>query len=297
MMKISRSPFDLQNDSAYQQWRQKKLTDYPVEVDGLSVAVDGKPDAFGKIIQLCQKTNMALYRADPDLDAGGVKKIAARVGLKKFDLPLYTGNAHVTKLAVTSGGRQGDYIPYTNKPLSWHTDGYYNMPDQQIRGMVLHCRRPAKSGGVSRFMDPEIAYIRMRDENPEWVRALMQNDVLTIPENREGGALIRGDSRGPVFSVIKDRLHMRYSARKKFVIWKDDPDVTAARQFLTHLLGSKDKYIFTHRLRSGEGLISNNVLHNRSGFEDHREAEKGRLFYRARFYDGVTKLTETPLKA
>jgi hypothetical protein len=38
-------------------------------------------------------------------------------------------------------------------------------------------------------------------------------------------------------------------------------------------------------LQAGEGLISNNVLHNRTAFEDgpgHR-----RLIYRARFYDRI----------
>ena len=38
-------------------------------------------------------------------------------------------------------------------------------------------------------------------------------------------------------------------------------------------------------LKAGQGIICNNVLHNRSGFTD-SENQK-RLMYRARYYDAV----------
>jgi hypothetical protein len=42
--------------------------------------------------------------------------------------------------------------------------------------MLLHCVRPAASGGVNRLLDPELAYIALRDAVPALVRALMQPD-------------------------------------------------------------------------------------------------------------------------
>jgi len=39
-------------------------------------------------------------------------------------------------------------------------------------------------------------------------------------------------------------------------------------------------------LRSGEGLICNNILHNRTGFEVSADGP-GRLLYRLRFHDRV----------
>ncbi|MCP5430235.1 MAG: taurine catabolism dioxygenase TauD, partial [Chromatiaceae bacterium] len=37
----------------------------------------------------------------------------------------------------------------------------------------------------------------------------------------------------------------------------------------------------------GWGLISNNVLHDRSGFEDDPDPARKRLLYRARYYDRI----------
>ncbi len=46
-------------------------------------------------------------------------------------------------------------------------------------------------------------------------------------------------------------------------------------------------YQFRHRLQKGEGVICNNVLHNRSMFSDNSNSK--RLLYRARFYNRVSK--------
>ena len=180
------------------------------------------------------------------------------------------------------------YIPYTNKPLSWHTDGYYNAPEKQIYGWLLYCEQDAAEGGENQIMDPEIAYIRLRDHDPALIRALMAEDAFTIPANQEGGTEIRPDQSGPVFSMSPDgTLHMRYSARKRNVIWKDDPKTLEAADFLSHLFSSDDAHIYTYRLRPGEGILSNNALHRRTGFRDDPERGKRRLIYRARYYDRV----------
>ena len=42
-----------------------------------------------------------------------------------------------------------------------------------------------------------------------------------------------------------------------------------------------------YRLQPGEGLISNNALHCRSGFRDDPATGRTRLVYRARYYDRI----------
>lgn len=303
----STAQFDLFNDGAYGDWRAEKLSHYPAGPKDLLVPV-ADPKALGAdekkaILERCRKFNMAVYAASPDAGKDDAIQLAGHFGLARFDQPLCTGEDGVTEIAVIEGGRRGGYIPYSDKPLSWHTDGYYNKPGGQVRGFILHCRRAAEEGGISELLDPEIAYIRLRDENPDFIRAFMENDVLTIPANLEDGAVIREARTGPVFSIINGHLHMRYTARKRYREWKDDPLVAAARAFLESVLEDPGEHLFRWRLTPGQGLICNNVLHRRTGFSDPISiegggiegggvegggVEDGRLIYRARFLDRVS---------
>ncbi len=288
----SPAPFDLFNDGAYGDWRAEKLSLYPAGPENLLVPVaDPKaPGADEKkaILERCRKFNMAVFATLPDAGKEDVLSFGGHFGLARFDQPLCTGEDGVTEITVVEGGRQGSYIPYSDKPLSWHTDGYYNKPGEQVRGFLLYCRRAAREGGVSELLDPEIAYIRLRDENPEFIRVLMQSDVLTIPANLENGVVIRDAQTGPVFSIINGRLHMRYTDRKRYMEWKDDPLVLAARAFLKSVLEDPGEHLFRWRLAPGQGLICNNVLHRRTGFTDASEIGGGRLIYRARYLDRVS---------
>ena len=47
--------------------------------------------------------------------------------------------------------------------------------------MGLHCISPARVGGENALMDPEIAYILLREENPDFIRALMHPQAMEIP--------------------------------------------------------------------------------------------------------------------
>ncbi len=76
---------------------------------------------------------------------------------------------------------------------------------------------------------------------------------------------------------------MRFSARMKNIQWRDDDLTRAARDCPSEILTDDNEPIFRYRLQPGEGLISNNVLHNRTAFED--SPDHRRLFYRARYYD------------
>ena len=132
------------------------------------------------------------------------------------------------------------FIPYSNKPIKWHTDGYYNTPERQIRGMHLHCVQSSAEGGENALLDHEIAYLLMRDENPDFIRALMQPDAMTIPARVEEDGVARPDAVGPVFSVHPESgdLHMRYTARTRSIAWKQDDLTLAAVAFLEKLLAS-----------------------------------------------------------
>jgi hypothetical protein len=80
---------------------------------------------------------------------------------------------------------------------------------------------------------------------------------------------------------------MRYSARKRNIQWRDDDITRAARDFLSEILADENGPVFHYRLQPGEGLISNNVLHNRTEFND--GAGQKRLLYRARFFDRIVQ--------
>jgi alpha-ketoglutarate-dependent taurine dioxygenase len=177
------------------------------------------------------------------------------------------------------------YIPYTNKALSWHTDGYYNHLDKQIFGIIMHCVRPAIEGGVNSLINPENVYIALRDENPAYIEALMHPKAMIIPDNVEAGKLIRAAQDGPVFMVKPNgRLHMRFSARKRNIVWRDTEDTHKAVEMISHLLAD-DNNVLKVKLKAGQGIMCNNVLHNRSAFTD--SDQQKRLMYRARYYDAV----------
>jgi len=178
------------------------------------------------------------------------------------------------------------YVPYSNRSLSWHTDGYYNHKSRQINAIVLHCAQNSSTGGENALFDPEMAYIRLRDEDPRFITAFEHPQCMTIPANIGAEGEIRALVSGPVFSYdVGGQIHMRFSARKKNIQWRDDDITRAARDFLTKILADENGPVFKYRLQPGEGLISNNVLHNRTAFTDGPGHK--RLLYRARFFDRI----------
>lgn len=287
------SPFLLENDSAYQTWRSRKLENYPTRIEQIVVGVDDPRSLtlaeHEAILQACRKTNMAIYAAktgaDPDKEIP--RLLGRRLGLERLDCNMLADEDGVSSLKVVESAPRQGYIPYTNRPIKWHTDGYYNKPERQIRGMILHCVQSAAQGGENALMDHEIAYLLMRDENPEFIRALMQVDAMTIPARVEEDGVARPDETGPVFSIHPETgdLHMRYTARTRSIAWKQDALTPAAVAFLEKLLDSDLPYIYRGRLEPGMGLICNNVLHDRAGFND--DETHRRLLYRARYYDRI----------
>jgi len=289
------SPFALENAEAYAIWRKAKLKDYPVTAAALRVEVND-PRALSvtelhRLLQICRKTNMAIYasRLGELADKQIPRRLGEQFGLIRLDSNLLADEDAVTSLQVMPEKSGRGYIPYSNRRLLWHTDGYYNPPERRVRAFVLHCVMPAASGGENALLDPEIAYLRLRDENPEFIRALMAPDALTIPANTEEGGEHRPAQTGPVFSVdpATSSLHMRYTARTRSIEWKPDAATRSAVQALERLLAGDSPHVFGYRLAAGEGLLCNNVLHNRREFADDVDKGVSRLIYRARYYDRI----------
>jgi len=296
------NPFALENHQAYALWREQKLANYPQSLDELRVTV-ANPHALSAIERAairkaCSRANMAIYVSqsptdDTAPDTALVTDMGRQFGLQRLDQNLYADDAGISALQVSEQRRQFEYIPYSRKGISWHTDGYYNPPERKIHAMVLHCARAAAEGGENALLDHEMLYLQLRDKNPDYISALMQADVMTIPANIEDGVEIRAEQSGPVFSISKSvgagggHLHMRYTARTRSIVWKADAATQAAVKALEALLAEESPYCFNVRLAAGEGIFSNNVLHTRTAFEDVDATQQGRLIYRARYYDRI----------
>jgi alpha-ketoglutarate-dependent taurine dioxygenase len=289
---LQSSPFDPDNSPLYEDWRDKKLENYPASLGDLLVELND-PRALTDsehhaLLQRCRKTNMALYtsRTDDDPDPEIPLSLGRRFGLHNLDRNWLGDDNGLTSLTARESGTRQFYIPYTNRPIKWHTDGYYNTADQQIHGLMLHCVHSAAVGGENALLDHEIAYILLREKNPDYIRALMQPETMTIPSRTEQGEVARAEETGPVFSITPEgELHMRFTERKKNIVWRDDPLTREAVACLKDILAGDSPYIFRGRLEPGMGLISNNILHDRTGFQD--DSDHKRLLYRARYYDRV----------
>ncbi len=296
------SPFNLDANDAYVAWRKQKLANWPANsADLMTEVADGsllQTSEIAAIHSALTYANTAFYRVKSPVpgDKAMIRALGQQLGLEHLDNNLCADDDGISSLTVVEKRQQGEYIPYTNRPLNWHTDGYYNTLERQIRGVILHCVRPAETGGDNAFLDHEIAYIQLRDENPDFIRALMAPDAMTIPANIQNGCELRPRQAGPVFSFDpQGNLHMRYSARAKNIEWKVDSTTQAAAKCLLNLFQQDSPYIFRHRLEAGEGVISNNALHCRTGFS-HEKGDTSRLLYRARYFDRVMDSSTGPGK-
>jgi hypothetical protein len=288
--------FDLSEEPAghagFLAWRERKLAAYPATANDLRVELGALADPSASereaIAQRVARFNMALIAVPPDqVVPEAILSLGRALGLRTADSNLFADHRAISTIAAGGSDDRIDYIPYTDRPLSWHTDGYYNAPEAQVRAWILFCLRPATAGGSNALLDPEIAFILLRDQSPDLIRALMHPGAFTIPANVREGRMLRPQSVGPVFSLHRGALHMRYSARSRNVSWRATPHTHAAREALDRLFSSATSYIFNHTLQAGEGLVTNNVLHNRSGFEDLADPGRGRLLYRVRYLERI----------
>ena len=279
-------------ESDYLNWRESKLSNCP-NSENLAFVPIQNPSALSEyeleqLHQHCNQNNFAIYQLEqPHLaDKSSIRAFSEQISMIELDQNLCADNNSITSLQVMNLGRAKGYIPYTNKPLNWHTDGYYNELKQHIRSFLLHCIKNASSGGESMLINHELIYIALMDENPDLVTALMHPDVMTIPANVENGKQIRPLQTGPVFyrDTQTHSLQMRYTSRSRNIEWKQDSLVQRAVSMIEELL-SDDTFVIRYLLKPGEGLICNNILHGRSAFTNGNIPEEQRVMYRIRSYN------------
>ena len=291
---------DLASDAVWMRWREVKIRVWQdcaalalVEMDSLAAP---SAEAIEEIERRCSLTNYALYRVrhEPgtvEAASADLARFAGTFGLTGSERHRSAGHAQVVALRTSSEEAQKGYIPYTTRPLNWHTDGYYNAPEARVQGFVLHCHQQAASGGENQLMDPEIAYLRLREANPDYIRALMHPQAMTIPANQEPDGSIRPDSVGPVFYAdpATGRLQMRYTARTRSIHWREDALTLEAADWLRDWLTAGDPLMRQLRLAPGEGIVNNNILHNRTRFEDGADEGGARIILRLRFHARVAE--------
>ena len=172
-----------------------------------------------------------------------------------------------------------NYIPYTNKKLNWHTDGYYD--EKPIFSWLLHCEEPAYSGGENYLLDHELAireYIIKYDN----LESLSSLDAFTIPGNTHAN---RGETKGYICNNDNEykKFHMKFSMREKNMKLNEQSK-TAIMRMKKIIKEDCKKYCLTYKLSKNEGIVSNNILHGRNSFEDGKAMRK---LYRIRSYERI----------
>ena len=286
------APFDLQDTDAFLRWRDWKLAQAPRSVQDLIVEVRDprvlSAAEHAALRERIRRCNMVIYAgAVHEADPGIPRELGRQFGLNHLDANWLAGEDGISEIKVSEGATRQLYIPYTDRAIKWHTDGYYNPPERLIRAMVLHCVRPAAHGGENRLLDHEMAWLLLHEADPAHIRALMRPDAMLIPERTDEQGVARAAQSGAVFSLDSaGNLHMRYTARTRSIAWSPAPEVQAAVAALERILADEASlHVVSARLAPGMGLLCNNVLHDRSAFSD--DPAHPRLLYRARYLDRI----------
>lgn len=294
------SPFELSNSSIYESWKEQKLKSYPRSAEELLVSVENagevSDEEYRSLVSRCLATNLVIYQlknqnsGDTEEGRQAARQMSNKLGLHRLESHRSADGDGLVAIEVTDTDGKHGFIPYTSKKLNWHTDGCYNKPAQRIKAFLMHCVRPATKGGENIFFDHEVAYLRLRDENPDFIKALTHRRAMTIPGFTDQDGSCRPECAGAVFSTDRyiGSLHMRFSARKHNILWKNDKLTEEAVAFLMDLL-ENDPLRFQFKLDAGHGIACNNVLHYRQAFEDTDASDQTRLMLRGRYLDRVAE--------
>jgi len=290
------SVFRLGPGDAWTRWRDRKLASRPRSAADLVVEVRDPRNLTraerDALVARCRWANMAIYASRPDDRGSTVLALARQLGLGAPDGSLLASSDAVSRITADARKAAAGYIAFTRARMRWHTDGYYNSRERRVRSLVLQCVHDAASGGETALLDPELAYLRLRETGVELVRALMRPDALRIPARVDRRGEARAASNGAVFAIepASGDLHMRYTARRRNVQWCCDATVAEAAARLLDFMERDTGWVIRMRLEPGMGLVCNNVLHERSAFED--AGDGARLMLRARFLERIAGTVE-----
>ena len=285
-----KSPFILENQTEYISWRDNKLSLYPKDIESLSISFDFENIDINKIAQLkkiVENYNFAIYDFSAQISDKKLQEFCVQLNLMSSVSNLLADENGISSITDNSSLVQKklniEYIPYTNKPLNWHTDGYYHPLDSTVKSFLLHCNEPAQKGGENLLLDHEILYIFLRDHNPDFIDVLMQENIMEIPKNKNSKN--SSSSIGPVFYIDTENfLNMRFTSRQQNIIWKKDDMIKKIKDYISSFILDDDKYIFKLLLKKNQGYLANNILHKREGYLD---GENKRLLKRLRFSERI----------
>ena len=253
-------------------WAEEKERDIPHNIDGIIVNIHDinnvKISEIAKIKETINKCNSCIYSSKIALKSNtNLLKFVESVGMRTYDRNNIESNEISTITPLESN--KINYIPYTNKSLNWHTDGYYDK--KSIFSWLLHCVHPATHGGENYLLDHELAlreYVLRYDD----INNLMSEDALTIPESKDTS---RSEISTYIFSIKNQykKLHMRFSMRKDNIGTspKAGDAVTKLKEIIENDCA---KYSLTYKLQKNEGIITNNILHGRRAFKDDKVKRK-----------------------
>lgn len=293
---MQNSPFLLDNEAGYQHWKKDKLERYSRFSPDKIIKIEDhsclSSKTLGEIASQIESFNFACFELDAanrDFSTRDLLNFGQLLGLYRVDTNLGAESDGVTRLCVVeSSDKRSRYIPYTNRALNWHTDGYYNPSSSRINAFSLYCVEPAEQGGESFVLDHEMLYMQIRDTDSELLVALMDSNIMMVPANISSNRVVRRAESGSVFNIDSEtgRLNMRYSARPQNIRWKTDTLSMRALNLVREILIDSE-YITTQEPESGQGMVCNNVLHGRKAFVDAQAGNPSRLYYRARYYDAI----------
>ena len=253
-------------------WAEEKERNIPHNIDGILVNIHDinnvKTSEIAKIRETINKFNSCIYSSKMALKSNtNLLRFAESVGMRTYDRNNIESNEISTITPLENN--KINYIPYTDKSLNWHTDGYYDK--KSIFSWLLHCVHPATHGGENYLLDHELAlreYVLRYDD----INNLMSEDALTIPESKDTS---RSEISTYIFSIKNQykKLHMRFSMRKDNIGTspKAGDAVTKLKQTIENDCA---KYSLTYKLQTNEGIITNNILHGRKAFKDDKVKRK-----------------------
>lgn len=253
-------------------WAEEKEKNIPQNSDGILVNIHDinnvKTSEIAKIKETIYKYNSCIYSSKIALKSNtNLLKFVELVGMRTYDCNNIDSNEISTITPLQNS--KINYIPYTDKPLNWHTDGYYDK--KSIFSWLLHCVNPATQGGENYLLDHELVlreYLLRNDD----INNLMAEDALTIPESKYTS---RSEISTYIFSFKNKykRLHMRFSMRKDNIgtSAKASPAIIKLKEIIENDCA---KYSLTYKLQKNEGIITNNILHGRKAFKDDKVKRK-----------------------
>lgn len=299
--------------AAYAQWKMQYLHNFSNRQQHartfrtLSLGLQGEQDTatLHSICASVKAQGFGLYRFSETLNADDVadqqlvtaiQLLHQRLGLQDSDQGVLNSSSGLSLLQDLKDSPQGKFVPYSNRQMNWHTDGYYNRLADTVRCFCLHCLCPASSGGRLSVLDPCRLLIALYDEDPALIELLTHPQAMLLPSNSDELGHDRPDRVAPVICCLADGfLVLRFTMRTKNIQWRNDE----TRQAAEHLVALVEKLRECHShitLQRGEGIVTRNLLHKRDAFTDSKKLTRQML--RGRFQqDPVVKPSldsETP---